>query len=685
MSYKELDIKNLYDTSSDDLVGDFFEPILRRSVQYDRAVGFFSSSWLNLNSRGLAAFASNGGRARWVTSPILSEDDWKHMCLGNLAKEDEFVRNLLMMTIDELLLSLEKSTLEALSWLIADEILEFKLAVPKNRLSGEFHDKFGVFTDESGNKISFSGSYNDSLQGMRNYESIKVFKSWEENQNEIVNSEQSRFEMLWENRDPNVRVFNLPESIKHEIVKYRPVDRPYSFQGQNKKDWIIDLPIPVIPSIPDDLKLRDYQIEAYEAWAANHYQGFFEMATGTGKTITSLYSAIKVFESEGSLALIIAAPYIHLVDQWNQIAQKFGFVPILAYGSSTTWKDKLANKVMAFNTGNTRSICVITTHATFSSKSFNSIISKIVGKSLIIADEAHHLGSETTKIYLPMKIGKRLALSATPNRWFDDIGTRNLLDYFGPTVYTFSLERAISEGYLTKYFYYTITVELTDDEVLAYSELSKKIALLFFKKNKTKKDEEVLQFLLIKRSDILKNAENKILAFDKELEKNPNLHHCICYCSPDQKDSILGILGIKHRIPNHQFTYQEDATLRQEILNLFDSGDLRAIVAIKCLDEGVDVPSSQTAFFLSNSTNPREFIQRRGRVLRKYEGKDFAYLFDFLAIPPFSEVREIQELNRSILKKELKRFEVFANSSQNKHHAYKVIWKVAKEFNVLDF
>ena len=685
MGFPSLQIKKIYDTSTDNFVEDFFSPILSVAKNYDRGVGFFSSGWLKMNSGGMKTFAENGGHARWVTSPILSKLDWDTMCLGTEAKQNELLFTLLSSAVTNLQESLETDVLSALAWLIADDVIEFKLAVPRNQLTGEFHDKFGIFSDSDGNSISFSGSYNDSIQGLLNYESITTFLSWDESSSDVVDLEQTRFNRLWDNEDPNVKVFDLPEAIKYEIVKCRSLGRPYSTLGKKKKDWNLDSPKPIVPRIPKDLMIREYQNQAYEAWVANHCQGFFEMATGTGKTITSLYSAIKTFEVEGKLALIIAAPYIHLVDQWDQIAQKFGFIPILAYGSSKTWKDKLANKIMAFNQGSTRSMCVITTHTTFNSKSFNAIIENISTGSMIIADEAHHFGSEKSKVFLTKKIEKRLALSATPNRWFDDIGTRNLLDYFGPTVFNFPLERAISEGYLTRYYYFPIPIELTDEEVFSYTEISKKIAPLFFKKNKTEKEEKTLQSLLIKRSDILKNAENKLIAFDQEIESNPKIHHCICYCSPNQKNLVLKILGIKHQIPTHQFTYEEGSTLRQEVINRFDLGELKAIVAIKCLDEGVDIPSSQTAFFLSNSTNPREFIQRRGRVLRKYENKDYAFLYDFLAIPPLSVEPEIQEINRSILKKELRRFELFANSCQNKHNAYEAIWKIANKFGVLDF
>jgi len=685
MTFVNLNLKTHYDTSNDDFINDFFQPLLQESIQYDRGVGYFSSSWLTINSKGMTKFAENGGYARWITSPVLSKADWDHLWLGDKARHDEFLHQLLLKSVKNLLESLEKNTLDALSWLISDKILDFKLAVPRNQLSGEFHDKFGIFTDNDGNKISFSGSYNDSLQGIRNYESITVFKSWDPNYQEVVFSEQKRFGHLWENEDPNIRVFSLPESVKYEIIKFRPISRPY----KNTQPAIFDVsPLSILelnPSLPNDINIRTYQSEAFNSWKDNGYCGFFEMATGTGKTITSLFSALQVFNDEGRLALVISVPYIHLVDQWSEIARKFNFTPILAYKSSELWKNELGNKIIAFNKNYINNLCVITTHSTFATEIFHSLITKILDHNMLIIDEAHHFGTANSVRFFPQNFEKKLALSATPTRWFDDEGTINLQKFLGHVVYRFPLDRAIKEGFLTKYFYYPIIVSLNDEEILHYREISKKIAPLFFKKDKSKREHEQLTALLIKRSNILKNAQSKFSAFRELISNLNNIHHCICYCSPEQKDSILSILGIENNISTHQFTYRENNVLRQDILDQCNEGILQVIVAIKCLDEGVDVPSSKLAFFLANSTNPREFIQRRGRVLRNYKNKDFAYLYDFLTVPPVNEDYSIQELNRSILRKELNRFSLFANSSENKHAAYEVIWKIAKTFGVLDF
>jgi len=684
MGFPSLKLKKIYDTSNDNFIDDFFSPILSVAKNYHRGVGFFSSGWLKMNSKGMKSFAENGGHAKWVTSPILSKSDWETMCLGTEAKQSELLFALLSTAITDLQESLQSDVLSALAWLIADDVIEFKLAIPRNHLTGEFHDKFGIFTDINGNKISFSGSYNDTVQGLRNYESITTFFSWDESSADVVALEQTRFNRLWNNQDMNVKVFDLPDSIKQDLVRLRTLPRTHQ-KGKTKTDeFVVDFTVRA-PHIPEFIKIRDYQSEAVQAWLENGNQGFFEMATGTGKTITSLIAAVTIFQKEKRLFLIITCPYKHLVNQWCREAESFGFRPIKAYESYSSWENKLANKLLAYNNNDISNVCVITTNTTFMTDRFSNQISEINGPTMIISDEAHHFGTSKSISYLPEQIKIRLALSATPNRWFDDVGTSSLYNYFGETVFSFPLQRAINEEFLTPYFYFPIPVELTDEEMEAYSVLTNKIVPLLVKKTESQIDEDRLLKLLLKRSEILKNAEGKIDKLKNIITNMGNLHHALFYCSHRQREHILMTLGLDHKIKVHEFTYRENSNLRKDILDQFDKGFIQAVVAIKCLDEGVDIPSAQTAFFLANSSNPREFVQRRGRVLRKAEGKTNAQLFDFLTIPPYSESPEELSLSRSILKKELTRFEEFAKSSINFHSAYEAIWEIAKKFNVLDF
>ena len=354
MSFTSLTLPMTMDSSSSDLVAEFFTPVLAESSRYDRGVGFFSSGWLRVAAEGLLKFAGNGGRARWVTSPVLDEADWEAIKAGDAARDDSRIRTVMRSAIVDLQTTLDEATRDALAWMVADETLTFKLALPRNKLEhGNFHDKFGIFEDLDGNRISFNGSYNDSIQGTRNYEAIKVFCSWTSAFAPLVEADAARFNILWENLDPNVRVFDIPEAAREQILQLRTGERPYP-----KPIWVRECEIldssgqgPVTPRIPVKLTLRDYQLDAIDAWLNNDCRGLFEMATGTGKTITALACAVRLFEQDGRLAVIIAAPYQHLVDQWDDEARAFGFRPVLAYQSKARWLDDLNHQIVEYNAG----------------------------------------------------------------------------------------------------------------------------------------------------------------------------------------------------------------------------------------------------------------------------------------------------------------------------------------------
>jgi superfamily II DNA or RNA helicase len=677
------------DTSSNDLTSEFFVPLLSNSLRYDRGVGFFSSGWLRLNASGMIAFAANGGRARWVTSPILDEADWDALQVGDAARFDSVLRSALERNVADLVDTIQTDTLSALAWLVADEILTFKLAVPRNKLErGDFHDKFGVFTDSEGNQVCFSGSYNDSIQGSRNYESIAIFRSWDAAFLPYVHLTANRFERLWSNLDPNVRVFDLPDAAREQILQLRTHERPYL-----EPEWIRLQRIqeakgmyrPVRPAVPGTVVLRPYQLDAIEAWFKHACQGLLEMATGTGKTITSLAASAQLYEREGRLAVIMTVPYIHLVDQWHREAKDFGYTPILAYRSKTRWLNDLNHHILEYNAGYRNFISVIVTHDTFTSPHFQNSIARLAGPSLLIADEAHHLGSEQGRVSYPHHIPFRLALSATPDRWFDDVGTAALRHYFGETVFSFPLHQAIGVS-LTPYYYYPHCVTLTDDEMERYTELSVKIARLAHREDA--EGQEALRLLLIKRADLLNNASNKLTTLTALITEPDDIEHALFYCAPGQINEVLRLLGIEKGVRVHRFTAEEDARSRQRLLAEFSSGQLQGLVAMKCLDEGVDVPSTRTAYFLASSGNPREFIQRRGRVLRRAEGKQFAVIHDLVAIPPTSSDNgntATFDMERSIVRHELQRIKEFAGPALNKHQALDAVWDIARQYGLMDF
>ncbi|MCK6580452.1 MAG: DEAD/DEAH box helicase family protein [Anaerolineae bacterium] len=681
MTLKQLTFPITIDTSSADIIADFFVPALSASVRYDRGVGYFSAGWLKLTARGMVTFAGNGGHARWVTSPILAEDDWLALQQGTAARHDLALRTALERNIAELEKTLEKDTLSALAWMVADEILDFRLALPRNKLQGgEFHDKFGIFTDGDGQRVSFSGSYNESIQGTRNYESLRIFSSWDPAYSPIVHSEHERFERLWNNLDPNVQVYTLPDAARASILKLRSEPRPYLLSNRS----ILTLTV-MEPRVPPELALRDYQLQAIEAWFTNGSRGILEMATGTGKTKTSLSAMARLYEQERRLALIISVPYQHLVDQWFEDAKAFGLQPILAYKRKADWLNKLHQQVLEYNRNDRKIISVITTHTTFIDSDFRNIISGLQGPCLLIADEVHHLGAARSRAALPENISARLGLSATPDRWYDEGGTLALRGYFGDTVFRLDLSDAIKRGILVPYIYYPQVVELTLDEMVEYQEISEQISKLTGILS-TKHDENLedrLEKLLFQRTRLLNSASEKITALKALISKTPNAQHTLFYCSPEQIDQVSHIVGWEYGWNINRFTAEEDNDERQRLLTEFDNCNIQALVAMKCLDEGVDVPSTRTAYILASSSNPREFIQRRGRVLRRAPNKEIATIYDFIVVPPQSwYIENSINSDKSIVEREFRRFKEFADSAQNKHQALSVVWDIAEQYGV---
>lgn len=685
-SFRDITIPGFLDTSANDLIRDFFNPMLAAAVSYDRGVGYFSSGWLRIAAQGMTAFAEHGGRARWVTSPILDKSDWEALVSGDIARSDYILHNAMERSVADLAVTLDEDVRSALAWMIADGVVDFRLAIPRNLLDqGNFHDKFGIFTDSSGDRVSFNGSYNDSIQGTRNYESIKVFCAWIESFAVLVQADNERFERLWCNLDQNVRVYTISDAIRLKILQLRSQDRPYRHAIRDEQvlgEFQLDYGTTTL-QLPEDLVLREYQLSAIDNWFSANCKGLLEMATGSGKTITALSASVRLFERERRLAVIIAVPYKHLVDQWESEAKPFGYHGIKAYVSTEKWRGKLTQAISDYNAGYRDLLSVFVTHDTFSTPEFQSCIAALTAPVLLIADEVHHLGSSRSREVLPSNVACRLALSATPDRWFDDFGTQRLRDYFGTTVSTFSMADAIGTC-LTPYRYYPRLVALSDDEMLRYSDLSAKIGRLAAREDNEAQD--MIKTLLMRRAALLNTAVNKVPALRAIIEREPDLHHALFYCAPGQIEEVTRLLGWELGLRVHTFTAQETQNERAQLLADFDTGDIQGLVAMRCLDEGVDVPATRTAYILASSSNPREFIQRRGRVLRRYPGKEFAEVYDLLAVPPEdwqpTPDDPVFASERSMVRRELTRLSEFAEHALNKHEALDVVWDLARRYGL---
>ncbi len=431
-----------------------------------------------------------------------------------------------------------------------------------------------------------------------------------------------------------------------------------------------------------DIKLREYQIEAIDEWFKHNCNGIFEMATGTGKTFTALACFDKLLSTKDNLFTVIACPQSHLIDQWIGEIKKFydGSI-VVASSKNNKWKEDLAKLVVDLYLGVIDSVVVLTTHISLASDFFLEKIHEIDIEKLLIVDEVHGIGSQKQMLGLDDIYDYRLGLSATPSRYFDDIGTEVINDFFGGVVFEFDLTRALTEinpdtekTYLTPYIYKPIVVNLNDEELDEYRELSAKIARLFATNNKDFK--ESLNGLLFKRQNIINNAEEKYDAFRNILRERPNIDKLIVYCSPQQIDRIQQILNEEGVSPQHRFTQKqsaskkkkEDFSEREYLLKKFADGSYKALVAIKCLDEGVDVPVAENAIILSSTSNPREHIQRRGRILRNAPGKKEATIYDVLVFP-----EEDSDQVKKIRQKEIDRYLDFAKSAENSLECIKLL------------
>lgn len=707
MSLKDLDIKVEYRSKHIDIATSFYIPLLTEACMYKRAVAYFSSSSLLEISVGICNLAKRRGKIKLVTSPCLSEEDIEAIKKG-YAKRDEIIKKALLSKLEEAKDDFERDRLDLLANLIATNVLEIKIILIDNGI-GIFHEKLGIIEDDFGNKVAFSGSMNESETAFKkNYETIDVFCNWK------IGDEASRFEKkfeafknLWVGNDDGVIIIDFPELSQEIIKKYKRKEqtdfsidqREYlSCSIEKKREEVLEI------KIPNEYKLRDYQEEAIEKWVENGYRGIFDMATGTGKTLTALGAIARISENlKGKLGVIIVCPFQHLVEQWVEDIVKFNIKPIIGYSYSPqkNWKNRLKLAVQTLKYDDINSFfCFICTNATFSNEEIQKLFKRIKKPLLLIVDEAHNLGATNIRKTLTEQYTYRLALSATFDRYMDEEGTSILYNFFGKKIIEYSLGRAIEEKMLTPYDYYPIVVYLTERELNEYNELSKKI------KKETRIDEKgkvyfskLGEMLLIERSRIVAGATNKIKTLKKELQKYKEENNILVYCGAtnilreeedssitDEKDirqidAVKKMMYRELKMKVDRFTANESIKERMEIKDRFISGKIQAIVAIKCLDEGVNIPDIKIAFILASTTNPKEYIQRRGRVLRIAPNKEYAEIYDFITLP--RDLREAKILSKekleydiSLLVKEIARMKEFSSLSRNNLSCKKLIMSI---------
>lgn len=671
MALTDLELKNIYRNSTNEILNDLVIPLLQESYVYYRGVGFFTSNWIRLVTTGIDSLIKKKGKIYLITSPKLSKEDWDAVSIGNKAKTDIVLYESIKRSIDdEFDISSKYECLNMFSWLIADNILELKFAICKNK-KGMYHDKIAIFEDEQRNKICLHGSFNDSLQATYNGESMSVFRSWNSGQKDYINDHLDEFMSMWGSNNDFYEVIDTPESIKKEFQKYKSNNRPYSL----KENSTISLPKFI-------KKLNNYQEEAIQSVINNGWSGILEMATGTGKTITSLAISQKFFEEKGKIFLIVVVPFNHLVTQWEDNILSFGYkVPVKCNESKTSWYNNLLRKIRNYNSDITNIECLVTTYTTFSKNDFQVLLNRIKKNIVLISDECHYAGSKALKYKFPESVSAKIGLSATPQRWFDEAGTEYIKEYFNGTAYTYDMEEAIKNGFLTEYYYTPEVVRLNGEEYELYKNITSRIIKLL-QRGDTVESESNLQKLILKRSDIISKAQNKLPVFLKQIRdqyESGDIKHTLVYCAKGQSKIITKYLS-ELGISAHEFTYDVSNTNRTRVLDSFANGEIQVLVAIKCLDEGVDVPSTKTAYFLASTSNPREFIQRRGRILRKHKDKHKSHIIDYIVFPP-NESNNLS-IDKSIIEKDMPRFAEFAKYSFNEFNTKNNMIKYLEPYNL---
>ena len=703
MSYKDIDIQACYESGTSDIVEDFYEPVLMASVSYDRIAGFFSSAALAIASRGLYGFIKNRGKMRLVTSPILSGKDAE--IIRKVTESPEKLTDIdLGINLTNICNEFVDNHVKALGWMLREGLLEMRLAVITNNnrpctveeinKSGLFHQKVGILRDVDGNELSFSGSINETASAwINNDEEFKVFKAWDDSR-EYYQKDQSRFEEIWNGQRQNLEVFDLPSAIKDKLIQRSSdfdIEKISIKQYRRSKANSFDFK-------NSPISLFYYQANALNKWKDNTYRLLFEMATGTGKTRTAVAGISRILATSKRVVVIISTPQNTLSKQWKEnevepLGVHFDRSEIID-GTVKDWKSKLSSILLDNATGFADHCVIYTTHSTASSEKFTSTMLRDLSKdsiTLFVGDEVHWLGARKLRRALLSRYNFRIGLSATPSRWFDDEGSQYLVDYFGGKNFVFSIHDALTEinpitgkHFLVNYYYHISKVGLNAEETAEYKNITQQMLRLASKIEADPEAEERYERLLEQRANIIKNADEKYNILDKlldELNAKGRIENLIIFVSPQQINNVMETL-VQKKIIFHKLTESEGTrrekkydglSEREFIIKRFKSGDYQVLVAIKCLDEGIDIPSADTGILMASSTNPREYVQRIGRIVRQGANKTFAHLYDMCVGKVDTLDDDEQKLENKIKQKEIIRLTEIANNAINVTDATEII------------
>jgi superfamily II DNA or RNA helicase len=682
MSFADLDLKRHYNSDEDDVLGDFYRPVLKRARRYDRAVGYFSSSTFRSCAAELGNFVGNGGKIRLIVGCLVSAADIEELKQSGLQPE-EAERSRLRAELQHYLIELEGADFNAaqtFAKLIASGVAELKFAL---RDGGIYHEKLGVFEDRQGLKVAFIGSVNETAAALtagQNHESFAVFQSLEPAMYAAYGSDlERRFDDLWAGRTKATRIYDLDADSLTLVAQLAAKPGPDH-----------EAPAPVLQQFPEKFQLREYQLEAIKAWQGQGLKGILAMATGTGKTLTAIDAVKRVREKIPGAAVVITVPYQNLAVQWMAALREQGIEVIGVFETYTSWYEKVKNLFMAAQYSDAVQMpCLVCVNASFKEERFQELLTLLKDtrqqNHFLVVDECHHFNSPEHLKRLPEHFRLRLGLSATPYDQFDE----HYLDrYFGGIAYEFPLGRAIQDGFLTPYRYHLLTCELDEEETQAYEELTLKIVRIAGSDERfTPETLAKVQPLLLQRARIVGAAKGKLVALRQHLIERGRTPYTLFYCGDGSVEEdgerlrqIERVTELLHGLGwrSARITASESLKTRELLLEHLRTRSIDAVVSIKVLDEGIDVPACQSAYLLASQSSDRQGIQRRGRVLRRSEGKEIADIYDFLVIGGTSNAKAL----KSLAAKEIRRAYQFALDAYNNNEQNQELARIQESIGI---
>lgn len=679
MSLSQLKLKRIYRTKQDRVADELLVPALKESIYYDRGAGFFTLNSLANLADGLIPFIQHGGTMRVITSVQLSESDVEVIKKGLLLQQSTVVQKIHERVEEDIQDEDVLLKLDFITNLIAAGILSLKIAYLSD---GIYHEKIGLLTDRQGERIYFSGSNNATVSGLnKNWETIMLITSWG-GDNDTILEQQNYFNSLWDNDLEEIDVMDFPEAEKKNLI------RKYKVSADVKE---------AIRRIQNNPKTREkkktpheYQKTAIRQFLDNDGNHFYEMATGTGKTFTAIKSIISLYEKLGKLSAVVLVPQIDLQAQWEKAFIEEGVHPLLLGGYSNASETNVNFSKFTINSYYEEKLnVVISTYDTFFAK-FIKQCTAIGANAVFVVDEAHNLSPNQIKL-LPQAFTYRLGLSATPERYSQE-ETEKIISYFTRDrieTYKYTIDEAIENGFLSQYFYSPIFVHLTSNEFISYQNYTKQVIVAM---NQDPKDELLIKDILTKRSSVVKKSSSKLeklsAMVNNQTGREYNFKNSVVYCGHGRDyetegsiiDSVTRILAREGHYSVSQFT--SHTIDRSRVLREFEDENYDVLIAIKCFDEGVDVPKLDKIYIMASDALSRQTIQRRGRVLRTCTetGKRFAYIYDFVALPPIEVVDGNGVTNLVI--NEMKRAKEYARLAYNKDDVMEEIRSVMSVYGV---